>query len=122
MAFFQTPPELGNQFEADRVLQSFLRRRVPSAVRDAITPSLARMGARAVGDLWDASVGSYGEEPELVQWDAWGNRVDEVVVPDAWKHFGRAAVEEGLIATAYERAHGEYSRLHQFALVYLFAP
>ncbi len=26
-----------------------------------------------------------------------------------------------MVATAYERAHGEYSRLHQFALVYLFA-
>ncbi|MEO6029134.1 MAG: acyl-CoA dehydrogenase family protein [Candidatus Binatia bacterium] len=122
MAFFQTPPVLGNQFEADRVLQSFLRRRVPAAVLDAITPSLSRMGARAVGDLYDAAVASYGEEPELVQWDPWGNRIDEVVVPEAWKHFGRAAVEEGLIATAYERAHGEYSRVQQFALVYLFAP
>ena len=122
MAFFQTPPVLGNQFESDRVLQSFLRRRVPADVLAAMTPSLTRMGARAVGDLLDASVASYGEEPELVQWDPWGNRVDEVVVPNAWKHFGRAAVEEGLIATAYERTHGEYSRLHQFTLVYLFAP
>ena len=28
----------------------------------------------------------------------------------------------GLIATGYERAHGAHSRVHQFALVYLFAP
>ena len=120
MSFIQTPPVLGNQWDTDRVLQSFLRRRVPSAVLDAITPSLARMGGRAVGDLGAASAASYGEEPELVQWDPWGNRIDEVVVPEAWKLFARAAVEEGLIATAYERAHGEFSRLHQFALVYLF--
>ena len=120
MSFIQTPPALGNQYEQDRVLRSFLRRRLPAAVLAAITPSLVRMGARAVGDLAAAAVASYGEEPTLVQWDPWGNRIDEIVVPDAWKHFGRAAVEEGLIATAYERAHGEYSRLHQFALVYLF--
>jgi alkylation response protein AidB-like acyl-CoA dehydrogenase len=120
MSFFQTPPVLGNQFESDRVLQSFLRRRVPADVLASITPSLARMGARAVGDLGAAAAASYGEEPELVQWDPWGNRIDEVVVPEAWKLFARAAVEEGLIATAYERASGEYSRLHQFALVYLF--
>jgi alkylation response protein AidB-like acyl-CoA dehydrogenase len=122
MAFFQTPPVLGNQFDDDRVLQSFLRRRVPADVLASITPSLARMGARAVGDLGAAAAASYGEEPELVQWDPWGNRIDEIVVPEAWKLFGRAAVEEGLIATAYERKSGEYSRLHQFALVYLFAP
>jgi alkylation response protein AidB-like acyl-CoA dehydrogenase len=120
MSFIQTSPVLGNQYDQDRVLQSFLRRRIPEAVLGAITPSLARMGARAVGDLAAAATASYGEEPELVQWDPWGNRIDEIVVPDAWKHFGRVAVEEGLIATAYERTHGEYSRLHQFALVYLF--
>jgi acyl-CoA dehydrogenase len=120
MSFVQTPPVLGNQYEQDRVLQSFLRRRLPADVRDAITPSLARMGARACGDLWAAATAAYGEEPELVQWDPWGNRIDAIVVPEAWKLFARAAVEEGLIATAYERAHGEYSRLHQFALVYLF--
>jgi alkylation response protein AidB-like acyl-CoA dehydrogenase len=120
MSFFQTPPVLGNQFDDDRVLQSFLRRRVPAETLAAITPSLARMGARAVGDLGAAAAASYGEEPELVQWDPWGNRIDEIVVPEAWKLFARAAVEEGLIATAYERASGEFSRLHQFALVYLF--
>lgn len=122
MPFVQTPPVLENQWETDRVLQGFLRRRVPADVLAEMTPSLARMGARAAGDLLAAATASYGEEPELVQWDPWGNRIDEVVVPEAWKHFGRTAVEEGLIATAYERAHGEYSRLHQFALVYLFAP
>ena len=120
MSFIQTPPVLGNQYDEDRVLQSFFRRRVPEAVRSAIEPSLARMGGRAVGDLAAAAAAAYGEEPALVQWDPWGNRIDEIVVPDAWKHFGRVAVEEGLVATAYERAHGEYSRLHQFALVYLF--
>ncbi|MEB2286124.1 MAG: acyl-CoA dehydrogenase [Polyangiaceae bacterium UTPRO1] len=122
MAFVQTPPVLGNQFDQDRVLQSFLRRRVPQDVLASMLPSLARMGARTVGDLGAAAAAAYGEEPELVQWDAWGNRIDAIVVPEAWKLFARAAVEEGLIWTAYERASGEYSRLHQFALVYLFAP
>ena len=32
------------------------------------------------------------------------------------------ASEKGLVATGYERASGPWSRLHQFALVYLFAP
>ncbi|MCC6766345.1 MAG: acyl-CoA dehydrogenase family protein [Deltaproteobacteria bacterium] len=122
MTFIQTPPVLGNQFDEDRVLQSFLRRRVPKDALAAMLPSLARMGGRAVGDLGAAAAASYGEEPELVQWDPWGNRIDEIVTPEAWKLFARTAAEEGLIGTAYERASGEHSRLHQFALVYLFAP
>jgi alkylation response protein AidB-like acyl-CoA dehydrogenase len=120
MSFVQTPPVLGNQYSEDRVLQSFLRRRLPAETLAAITPSLTRLGARAVGDLATTAAAARGEEPELVQWDAWGNRIDEVRVPAAWRAFARAAVEEGLIATAYERAHGEHSRVHQFALVYLF--
>src|SRR6185295_4361001 len=32
----------------------------------------------------------------------------------------RIAAEEGLVATAYERKHGALSRVHQFALAYLF--
>ncbi|RHY32081.1 hypothetical protein DYB32_002886 [Aphanomyces invadans] len=34
----------------------------------------------------------------------------------------RIAAEEGLIALAYDRSHGEYARVFQFAKLYLFAP
>jgi alkylation response protein AidB-like acyl-CoA dehydrogenase len=34
----------------------------------------------------------------------------------------RIAAERGLVATAYERRHGRFSRLHQFALAHLFTP
>src|SRR4029078_7730166 len=30
--------------------------------------------------------------------------------------------ERGVVATAYEQAHGSYSRVHQFALAYIFTP
>jgi len=120
MSFIQEPPVLSNQYLEDRVLRSFLCRRVPAPMLAEMAPSLERMGARAAGDLAAAAAAAHGEEPELVQWDPWGNRVDEIRVPAAWQVFARAAAEEGVVATAYERAHGEYSRVHQFALVYLF--
>src|SRR5580700_10078081 len=34
----------------------------------------------------------------------------------------RIAAEEGMVATAYERKSGAFSRAHQFALVYLLSP
>ncbi len=58
-------------------------------------------------------------EPQLKQWDAWGNRVDAIELTPLWKEMARVTAEEGLVATAYERRHGAHSRVHQFALVYL---
>src|SRR5690606_8763669 len=41
-------------------------------------------------------------------------------VSPLWKEAARIACEHGVVATAYERRHGPWSRVHQFALVYLF--
>jgi alkylation response protein AidB-like acyl-CoA dehydrogenase len=48
--------------------------------------------------------------------------VDEIRVPAAWKEYARVAAEHGLVAIPYEREQGPWSRMHQFALLYLFAP
>jgi alkylation response protein AidB-like acyl-CoA dehydrogenase len=118
--FFQEPPRLENQYRDDRVLQSFLRRVLPPEVRCDIEPSLDRMGELAGGPLYALSLRHRREEPEHVPFDAWGQRVDEVRVNAAWPEYARVATEEGVVATAYERVHGSFSRIHQFALAYLF--
>ncbi len=120
MDFLQDPPRLGNQYLEDRVLQSYLARVIPDYVRSHIVPSLERMGELAGGPLLELCHEARQEEPQLVQWDPWGRRIDEIKLPEAWKEFARVAVKHGLVATAYEQRHGRYSRVHQFALVYLF--
>jgi acyl-CoA dehydrogenase len=123
MPFYQEPPKLApNQFHDDRLLRSVLRRLVPEQELAAMQTSLERMGELAGGLLHELAVRHRRDEPELVIWDAWGKRIDRIVVNAAWQTYARVAAEEGLIATAYERAYGKSSRLHQFALVYLFAP
>ncbi len=122
MTFFQTPPALGNQYDDDVLLRELLARRVPEDVRRAIEPSLVEMGGLAAGRLFELSQASRGQEPVLVSHDAWGRRVDEIRVPPAWKEYARVAAEHGLVAIPYEREQGPWSRLHQFALLYLFAP
>ena len=52
MAFNQPPPTLGNQYEDDRVLRSFLARVFPSEVLREIEPSLHEMGGLAGGELY----------------------------------------------------------------------
>ncbi len=120
MAFIQTPPELGNQYTSDRALRELLVHVLPAGVLREIEAGLAAMGERAGGELYRMQLADRGNEPVLTQWDAWGNRIDRIEVSPLWRVAERIAAEQGLVATAYEQKHGAYSRLHQFALAYLF--
>ena len=122
MTFIQTPPALGNQYDADRVLRSYLARTLPPQMLRDIQPALSGMGELAGGELYRFQLADRASEPVHVPWDAWGNRIDRIEVSPLWREAQRIAAEHGLVATAYERKHGEFSRVHQFALVYLFAP
>ena len=121
-SFNQPPPQLGNQYDDDRVLRSFLRRHLPGDVLTAVEPWLREMGRLAGGELYDMQLADRLNEPVLTQWDAWGERIDLVEVTKVWKRAERLAAEFGVVATAYEQAYGRYSRLVQFALAYLFHP
>lgn len=122
MSFVQAPPELPNQYRADAALRSLLARVLPADVRRAVEPELDDLGALAAGELYRLQLADRLSEPRLTQWDAWGNRVDVIEVTPLWRAAERIAAERGLVATAYERAHGAWSRVHQFALVHLFTP
>ncbi len=122
MAFFQDPPALDNQYRSDRVLRSYLARTLPDDVRRAIEPALDEMGELAAGPLYQLQLADRLNEPVLTQWDAWGKRVDRIEVSPLWRRAARLAAERGLIAVAYERAHGALARVHQMALAYLFDP
>jgi alkylation response protein AidB-like acyl-CoA dehydrogenase len=122
MPFLQPPPELGNQYEDDRVLRSYLRRVLPDAVLADIEEELQELGALAGGELYALQQADRLHEPTLTNWSPWGERIDAVAVTRVWEEAERLAAEYGLIATAYEQKHEHYSRIHQFALAYLFAP
>jgi len=119
MPFFQTPPSLGNQYANDRVLRTYVARKLPADVLRDIEPSLDEMGELAGGRLYRRLVEEYDHEPRVVPWDAWGQRIDRIEVTPLWQELFPIAVQKGIIATAYERKHGRFSRTHQFALAYL---
>ncbi|HET9982028.1 MAG TPA: acyl-CoA dehydrogenase family protein [Longimicrobiales bacterium] len=122
MPFVQPSPRLGNQYDDDAVLRSYLRRALPPDVLREIEPALREMGRLAGGPLHDLQRADRLSEPVLVQTDAWGNRVDRVELTRVWREAERVAAEAGVVATAYERRHGRHSRVHGFALAYLFTP
>jgi acyl-CoA dehydrogenase len=121
-SFNQPPPELGNQYEEDRVLRSYLRRILPPDVLIEIEPSLQELGELSGGLLYEFQLADRLNEPHLTQWDAWGARIDHIEVTPLWKEAERLAVAFGLIAAAYEQEYDRFSRPYQFALAYLFHP
>ena len=122
MAFIQESPRLENQFEADAVLREYLERVVPEEVRREIEPELREMGELSAGPLLELVHRARKDEPELIHFDPWGRRIDEIRVPEAWKQLSAIACRYGLVALPYEGKHGPFSRIHQVALSYLFAP
>ncbi len=120
--FIQAPPELGNQYEDDRMLKSYLRRKLPSDVLGDVVPALQTMGELAGGELYQMQIEDRLNEPTLTQWDAWGNRIDQIEVARLWQRAERLAAEHGVVAAAYEQTFGRHSRVFQFALAYLFHP
>ena len=83
--FYQSPPRLGNQYEDDRVLRSWLRRALPPDVLREIEPGLAALGARAAGDILALGDAAEASPPRHVPYDAWGRRVDRIETSDAWR-------------------------------------
>ena len=120
--FNQPAPRLGNQYDDDRVLRSLLARRFGGPVPPAALAALREMGELAGGELYQAQLDDRLNEPQLVQWDAWGNRVDAIELSPLWQRAERLAAEFGLVATGYEPEHGPLARTLQFALVHLFHP
>jgi alkylation response protein AidB-like acyl-CoA dehydrogenase len=120
--FNQPAPELGNQYHADRVLCSYLARRLPPEVARDIAPALAAMGDLAGDELYRMQLADRRNEPILTQWDAWGERIDRIEISPLWRKAERLAAEFGLVAAAYEGRYGQFARTYQFVLAYLFHP
>ncbi|MDF2691957.1 MAG: putative acyl-CoA dehydrogenase [Labilithrix sp.] len=122
MAFYQTPPELGNTYLVDGVLRRYLRNTLSGDVLSRVEAELTDLGELAGGELYREALATYRDEPRLDQWDAWGHRVDHIELTPLWKKAQRITAERGIVATAYEKKSGAFSRIHQFSLVYLVEP
>ncbi|MEQ9495485.1 MAG: acyl-CoA dehydrogenase family protein [Deltaproteobacteria bacterium] len=119
MAFFQAPPRLGNQFDEDPLAREFVQRVLPDDVRTKVDAEYRHLGDFAGGDLYEAMLADRTNEPTLVQWDPWGNRIDQIEITPLWRRAQRLSAEHGLVAAGYEGTHGRFDRVHQFLMNYL---
>lgn len=120
--FFQDGPVLGNPYTSDHFLRSCLRRLLGPDGAGEVDSELTRFGQRVSTDVMAMGEDAERNEPQLVQYDPWGRRVDRIVVSRGWNDLRRVSAEEGLVAIGYERRMGAKSRVHQLAKLYLFHP
>jgi acyl-CoA dehydrogenase len=115
-----------NTFAADPALQSALRARLGPDVLEWAEPQLFEAGSLAAGEIRQ-----WGDECErnpafLRSIDPWGERVDEVVYPEAWRKLAATAARLGCTGLPYEKSALEIAgpdvRVVHAALSYLFEP
>lgn len=120
--FYQDGPELRNPFEEDKILQNILQTFLPEDVYNKVKIDLMKLGQRVVDEIDGLGKQAEMEEPQLVNFDVWGKRVDRLVISNAWDKLKDISAEEGLVSIGYKRQFGIYSRLVQFAKLHLFTP
>jgi acyl-CoA dehydrogenase len=122
MAFFQDPPRLANAYASDALLREHLALTFPEPELRELEGELVALGELAAGRLLALQAADREVEPRLVQWDAWGRRVDRIELTPLWREASVLAARHGLVAAAYERRHGALSRVHQMAMVHVLEP
>ena len=78
--FNQPAPELGNQYDDDRVLRSYLRRVLPQEIHREIEPALRELGDLTGGELYRLQFADLPNEPVLTLLDPMGHPIDQITI------------------------------------------
>ncbi len=120
--FYQESPELNNQYINDKLLKTYIENNIPSDILESIENDLINLGDRVVNDILETSKLAEANPPEHIPYNPWGERIDQIKVSEYWKDLDKISAQEGMIAIGYKRKYGEFSRIYQFAKLYLFNP
>lgn len=118
--FFQPAPTLGNTFAGDFFLRNYLRGKLPPEVHKQVEPHLHAVGALAATTWLKWATEAEDHPPRHIPFDPWGRRIDHIDLSSGWKNLELAAATEGIVASAYEKKFGAWSRVYQMSLLYLF--
>ena len=119
MSFVQPAPQLPDPYRDDRVLQAWLARVLPETRRREAEPAFAALADYA-RYAYARQLTTTPSEPVLTNFDAWGNRVDRIELTETWREGPAVAAKYGLVADGHDKSLGEFSRVQQFAKVYLY--
>ncbi|GAA5850068.1 hypothetical protein JCM9279_004900 [Rhodotorula babjevae] len=121
--FQQRPISLPPAYSHDDPLKALLLRLLPGEIHRNVAADLEHFELRLAGPV--RALASTADslpatiEPTVVQFNQFGERVDQLYTSEAWRTLKGVAAEEGLVSIAFERKQGEFSRIYSFAKAYL---
>lgn len=118
--FYQAPPEVKSDYT--HYLRELVLQLLPKDLQTNFDSELQRFSECCVNEIYLLQIEALKNLPRHVPFSPWGERIDEIEVSEAWQKLHRVSAEEGLVAIAYERKWGEYSRLLQMLKIFLFHP
>lgn len=114
-----------NYYHADPTFQALMQEALGPEVLAWARPLLEDMGRMAAQDIVPLAEEANQNPPVLVQYDANGNRIDEVKIHPSYRELTRLAYGAGLGGMFYEpdlrKRHGYVPHSLVFGLGYLFA-
>ncbi|SPO20680.1 uncharacterized protein UTRI_00156 [Ustilago trichophora] len=105
-----------------------------SAEIERLFGSLSSFGDKIAGEYADLASTLDGpqHEPTLIQYDAWGQRIDKLATGEGWKRIKGVCAEEAIVAESYPRSEarygggreklGQHARLFAFTRSVMFSP
>ncbi|PIC42581.1 hypothetical protein B9Z55_009612 [Caenorhabditis nigoni] len=121
--FNQDAPTLHNPYKDDPILDRTLRRLLPESQYLRVAADLSKFGDRITSEIDQLGRQAELEQPRLEQQDAWGKRIDKLIVCNEWTKLKQICAEEGVISIGYENDVDPFvRRIHQVAKLFLFSP
>ncbi|CEL62983.1 hypothetical protein RSOLAG1IB_10630 [Rhizoctonia solani AG-1 IB] len=108
----QQPPSL-HPFLDDPVLPVLVKRLFPPSSHARVVEELTRFGNDINGYISD--LGKFVGPPTLIQYDHFGQRIDQLKTSEGWRQLKQVAAKEGMVPIAYDRAnYGSLARVLMF--------
>lgn len=107
----------GHPYTTDPALPGLLKRLFPPTVLQDVEADLIHFGD--IVETRMRVLSQLVEPPRLVQYNQWGQRVDELQTSEGWRGLKALFQEEGIVGIFYERRNREFSRAHGFAKILL---
>ncbi|GIG87599.1 acyl-CoA dehydrogenase family protein [Plantactinospora endophytica] len=124
--FVQAVPVPADPYSSDRLLRSWLDRRLGPDGHAAAADRLTALAAEVTGPLRAAHADAEAHPPTLVRYGPWGARIDRIETSAGWQGQRAAAARHAVVALPYLPAArstwGAAARVVQHALLHLYGP
>jgi Adaptive response protein AidB N-terminal domain len=113
--FFQSPPSLKNPFTQDHLLHRILRRHLGDPLFKTLAPDFESLADEVISpQILAYCDDAHHNLPEVIHWDGWGIRKDELRTTEGWRKLKEFWARSGLMDDFYTRPHGAKSRVVGF--------